>query len=124
MKTAVRLGIVGSALACFLIAPIHIAVAVTTANEWKRFSDSGRRTYVIGVIDTWGTMKLLLRDTKIQPSVHDEIYLRLVDCVQSRGMPYSQVIAIVEKFIADRPADGHYSMPSLIFSALNEWCTP
>jgi len=105
---------------CLLYAAKAMAI---TGNEWKRLSQTQQQAYVMGVFDAWdmlGTTAALAKQQQ-QPSSVVTSYAELVKCVR-KGMTYSQINAIVQKYMEDNPSGWHYGMADRVFVALAEAC--
>ena len=96
-----------------------------TGNEWRGWPETGRLGYVWGVVDTWSVLQKLearqqLEERSEQSSIvamHTDLAL----CIQK--MSYVQMSAIVEKYMQNNPAEWHYLMASLVWSAIHETCS-
>jgi Rap1a immunity proteins len=97
------------------------ASAITSGNEWKQFPLEARQGYILGVVDTWAYFGEAASLAGQQPPVVI-IFTELVKC--AGGMTYGQINAIVQKYMENNPAEWHFSMASLVWSALHEVCKP
>lgn len=99
--------------------------SATTGNDLLALPEYPRTTYVVGVIDAWGEVGTLIRQTK-DPSpelaVIDRMFGDLARCAVGRKMTRAQVGAIVDKFLKDNPAKWHDSAGSLIWEAFTDVC--
>ncbi len=86
-------------------------------NAWKKMPDVAQRAYIMGIIDTWA-LHVELEKRAAGPT---SIYTKIVDCMTDK-MPYSQVVAIVRKWMQENPASWHYDMASLVWGAMNDTC--
>ena len=112
-----------AALIGFYILVVLIADATAMdGNGWKQLPPGAQQSYIMGVVDTWGNVAELVKALNRQPMGVEKIFIDHVACAQEK-MTYAQMIAIVDKFIADNPSQWHYSMPSLISDALRAACT-
>ena len=97
---------------CLLFA---VDAKALTGNQWKELSQVTQGYYVMGVIDGWryvGAAALAIKERNTSTE--------LIKCVMK--IPYSQTIAIVQKYAQDNPAKWHYSMEELIWLAAVEAC--
>lgn len=106
----------------FVFLSVSSAGAVT-GNAWKQLSETQRGSYVMGVIDGWHFVSALAQLQRgAKPTETEEIIIKVSDCVYDKRMPYSQVIAIVEKYMNDNPAEWHQLMSGVIWDALAKAC--
>jgi hypothetical protein len=93
-----------------------------TGHEWIQWSAHCRTTYVMGVTDTWQNVETVRRAGNRQEE-GSSIFTPLIDCMRQR-MTYIQITAIVNRYLENNPAEWHYDMASLVWTAMNEACTP
>ena len=60
------------------------------------------------------------KDQGSPPNATDSLFIRAADCAS--GKPYSQNIAIVEKYMKDNPERWQYAMASAIWIAIFRTC--
>jgi Ssp1 endopeptidase immunity protein Rap1a len=106
---------------CLLFASEASAIS---GNEWQQGNTDEQRFYVWGVIDAWQHLKQVAALSVLPPSGAITIFTKLAKCVSERGMTYGQMFAIVQKYMENNPAEWHYAMVSLVWSALNRGCVP
>ena len=82
-----------------------------TGNAFRRSPVSQRTGYAIGLVSG-------LSVAKFQGPEATGI---LVECL--KGMTYGQLLAIIEKYIADNPAEWHHHMNQIANDALVGACT-
>jgi len=113
-------------LCCLLAVALYGTPALALdGNAWLRLSETARAHYVAGVVDTWFGAKDLSKGLEdgipiYVPGGVELAFTRASDCI--RGKPYSQVVAIVEKYMKDHPEKWHYDMTSSIFVAVYKTC--
>jgi hypothetical protein len=95
-------------------------------NKWKTFPELSRSAYIMGVVDTWSNVAEATAEvTKIKRSyktgIVEDTLIDNVQCVAQK-MTYKQIVAIVDKYMADNPSQWHFTMPSLIWTAVAEAC--
>jgi hypothetical protein len=86
-------------IACVLFA---VEANAISGNQWKQLSQTQQQTYVIGVLDAWDNLAQVALLVKQQPSSVTG-FTELVKCVQ-KGMSYSQINAIVQKYMENNPS--------------------
>ena len=88
--------------ACLLFA---VEAGAITGNDWRRLDQSHQQGYVIGVVDAWRHLEAVASlDNKRPPGAALTIFTTLIECVSQKGMPYSQIYAIVEKYMENNPS--------------------
>ncbi len=95
------------------------AIAIV-GNQWKQFPEVGRQGYLMGVFDSWNTLRGM-KDLVNSPPNFSDMVTEIAKCAAGR-FSYEQMMAIVEKYMADNPASWHHDMPSLILRALSPPC--
>jgi hypothetical protein len=103
---------------CLLFAVEANALSV---NQWKGLSLTQQQYYVIGVFDGG----YAFRDTILQAQEQTPVitgFTKLVEC--AAGMEFVQILAIIQKYLENNPAEWHYGMALLVLTALNEACAP
>jgi hypothetical protein len=90
-------------------------------NSWKRLGRGEQYAYIMGVLDTWGNVAQLINVTNPKTTGPTErMFMKHVECADK--MEYAQLVAIVDKFMADNPSQWHYSMPSIVSTAVSQAC--
>jgi hypothetical protein len=101
------------------------AAAQISGNDWRTLPLASRAAYVLGVVNGWQHLATLTDyGNKIggPPSVAPaaEMLVEVVHCLdRNKGMTNEQIVAIVEKYMKESPAEWHYGMPSLIWAAIH-----
>ena len=54
------------------------------------------------------------------PSFAERMFIQAAECVKDK--PYSQDIAIVEKYMRDHPENWHYPMANSVWLAIGDAC--
>lgn len=107
-----------SILAALLaITLIRSEASAMNGNRWMRLSEATQDLYVAGVMDAWEHVTAI---SKTNPEIAN--FVRIVSCASDRGMTYGQIAAIVKKYMKDNPAEWHYTMASLVWTAMNDAC--
>jgi len=96
-------------------------VGAVTGREWQQWSAHCRTTYVMGVTDTWQNVEIVRRAGGRQEE-GASIFTPLINCMRQR-LTYLQITAIVNTYLENNPAQWHYDMASLVWSAMHEVCT-
>lgn len=89
-----------------------------TGNTWNTMTKAVQSFYIAGVIDGWREASISEEDLREGGGK----MTRMVACL-SIGMPRSQIIAVVEKYMKDHPEAWHLEMSTLILLALSEMCS-
>jgi hypothetical protein len=92
-----------------------------SGKEWREWPTAMKRSYVWGVIDTLSNTPGVSRPVNERRS-NATPSVRLASC-RGKGITYDQLYAIVEKFIADNPAQLHADMASIICAAVDNACS-
>jgi hypothetical protein len=97
-----------------------------TGNEWKTLAEGERKMYVIGVTDAWSELARFVRhdtnQTKRALTTPEKIFFFNVSCFIDRQMPKSQIIAIVDQYMTEHPAEWHEDMTTLVLKATGKAC--
>jgi hypothetical protein len=104
--------------ACLLFAVDATAI---TGSEWKQLPPAVQHYYIIGVLDGWnnvGTITLLAEEKAPIGSG----FTKQIEC--TAGMAYTQINAIIQKYMENNPSQWHNSMALLLWPALAEVCAP
>ncbi len=89
--------------------------------EWRRLPAPARAAYVTGTMDAWsGLVNVQASLGKNEPAI--TVFSDIVACVRDRLLPYAQIVAIVERYVAENPGRSSTEMPDLIFAALSLEC--
>jgi Ssp1 endopeptidase immunity protein Rap1a len=96
-------------------------VIATDGTSWKSWNENTRTFYVMGVVDAWGDIVDLAKQSN-EMSVSEVMHEAIMSCILSRGMKYAQIVAIVDKYISDKPKKWNWSMPSLVWKAMDDAC--
>lgn len=93
-----------------------------TGTEWRRLGPAARAAYVTGVVDAWQGL------VSVQESVGSKdagitVFAEVVSCLRERLLPEAQIVAIVEKYVADNPGQSGKDMTDLAFAALSHDCS-
>ena len=92
-----------------------------SGQEWREWPAAMKRSYVWGVIDTLSHAPGVARPINERRS-NAASYVRLASRL-GKGITYDQLYAIVEKFIADHPAQLEADMASIIRAAVDHACS-
>lgn len=131
-----RSSILAAVVLGFVLMPGYVAHAIT-GNDWFRLSEAEKTAYAAGVADAWefalvwlagdafkaGQSSLLLGSAPLAADgglVH--FLRRMTICFGPKGMQYTQITAIIDKYVRERPARWHEYMPILIREALADAC--
>ena len=90
-----------------------------TGNDWQKWNEDTKTAYVSGVVDTW--KHVAHRANEYRATEFTKSYSSAVDCLKGRR-PYSQISAIVEKWMKDHPEHWHYELTSLVWEAVHHSC--
>lgn len=86
-------------------------VARLTGNDYQKLPVGFRTTYIIGILDGISAANDLLG----KPNPHLSNFLEY-----TKGMTGGQLVAIVDKFLAEHPEGWHYTMGSSVVMAIIE----
>lgn len=116
-------GAIGAALLAVCLAIQPAATEALTGNDLRKQSASVRAFYVGAVVDTWITLRTLFHTIQdLKPSAADSALIDLAICANQRQMTYEQTAAIVDKYMADNPAEWGYEMPMIVWMAFQKVC--
>ncbi len=109
-------------LVCILAPSLAYSV---DGNTWIKLPEDVQVGYLGGLWDGWSYvlsegMAYLKKYPDATPGAVETGLAEVLNC--HKGKPYTQLNAIVEKYMKDHPAIWHYSMPSLAFVAIKEAC--
>jgi hypothetical protein len=111
--------------------------AGNTVNQWKRWPKSERLAFLVGVLDSWEFM--VLKGNVVCAAVTERVaapsrasvdicwklfddHRAILECLTKRRMPYSQVLAIVEKYVEDNPARWDFSVGDSMHCSTSAKC--
>ena len=94
--------------------------AAVTGNDWRALPPAARTSYVTGVVDNLldfgNAIRSLVPAEKRTAS--EKMLVGFEDCIARTQRPPSQLVAIVDKYLKDNPAQWHTRMSGLVFEAL------
>lgn len=88
------------------------SVAYVNGNNYQEYDAATRTIYVMGVVDGLAGSFTMGGSTRRASA--------LGACL--KGLPGAQVRAVVDKYMADNPAHWDWSMPILVYNAINTMC--
>jgi len=88
------------------------AVAYVNGNHYQEYDVTTRTIYVMGVVDGLAGSFTMGGSTRRASA--------LGACL--KGLPGAQVRAVVDKYMTDNPAHWDWSMPILVYNAINTMC--
>jgi hypothetical protein len=86
---------------------------------------AARSGYVIGVMEGWMLLADVYQVLRLRGTPTPGSIARLVNvaqCARDRKMVYSQMVAIVVKYMEANPAQWHESMAALVWAAMDRAC--
>src|SRR5262249_27107767 len=94
--------------------------AAMTGNEWRALPVAARTSYVTGVVDNLVDFGAAVRSLvpAEKRTASEKMLVSFEDCIAKTPRPPSQLVAIVDKYIKDNPAQWHTRMSGLVFEAL------
>jgi len=112
---------VAAVLFCALFAPLlPTAAQAVTGNDWRALPAAARTAYISGVVDNLvdfgAAVRSLVPADKRTGS--EKMLVSFEDCIAKTPRPPSQLVAIVEKYVKENPAQWHARMSGLVFEAL------
>ena len=117
IRTPTSLRVVAACAGLLLASSAH---AIDGA-EWRRLPAAARAAYVTGTVDAWsGLVDVQASLGRNEPAI--TVFRDIVACVRDRLLPYAQIVAIVERYVAENPGRSSTEMPDLIFAALGQEC--
>jgi len=108
-------------LPLLLALPLWPAPAVAmTGNEWRALPAAARTSYVTGVVDNLADFGAAVRSLvpAEKRTASEKMLVSFEECIAKTPRPPSQLVAIVDKYIKDNPAQWHTRMSGLVFEAL------
>lgn len=91
---------------------------VMSAREWRDWPAAMKRSYVWGVVDTWSDIPGVSRPVNERRRGATP-YVRLAASI-GKTISYDELYAMVEKYVADHPAQLNADMTAIIWSAVNK----
>ena len=100
--------------------------AAMTGNEWRDLPVAARSSYVTGVVDNFVDVGTAIRTLvpAEKRTASEKMVVAFEECISRTPRPPSQLVAIVDKYIKDNPANWHGRMSGLVFEALRCRETP
>lgn len=97
---------------------IYIPAGFVSGNMYERFSPDEKRAYVTGMID--GFLYSPALSTLAKEAVYTATHLKR--CIKEANMSDSQILAIVEHYLSEHPAEWGGSMHQVVFFAMLDAC--
>jgi len=89
-------------------------------SDWKALDETARSFYVVGVVDSWHnaiTTVEIGEELHHEPSLYENLIKDILSCMKGQDMKYSQIIVIVDKYLADHPdAEAGPLVPSMVMA--------
>ena len=94
--------------------------AAMTGNEWRDLPVAARTSYVTGVVDNLVDFGAAVRSLvpAEKRTASEKMLVSFEECIAKTPRPTTQLVAIVDKYIKDNPAQWHTRMSGLVFEAL------
>ena len=91
-----------------------------TGNEWRALPIAARTSYVTGVVDNLVDFGAAVRSLvpAEKRTASEKMLVSFEECIVRTPRPPSQLVAIVDKYVKDNPAQWHGRMSGLVFEAL------
>jgi hypothetical protein len=91
-----------------------------TGNEWRALPTAARTSYVTGVVDNLVDFGAAVRSLvpAEKRTASEKMLVSFEECIVRTPRPPSQLVAIVDKYVKDNPAQWHGRMSGLVFEAL------
>ena len=108
-------------LLLLLALPLWPAPATAmTGNEWRDLPVAARSSYVTGVVDNLVDFGAAVRSLvpAEKRTASEKMLVSFEECIVRTPRPPSQLVAIVDKYVKDNPAQWHGRMSGLVFEAL------
>ena len=122
----------GLVITLLIVTMTHVlAFAAVSGNDWKRLPEPARDAFIMGVLDGIQHVRFLFQVAReegakrgiTEPRAITEAMIDdAVGCWFERKVPYSQLIALVNKYLTDHPDTWHFGMAFLTTQALAERC--
>ena len=83
--------------------------------------------YVKGVLDAWAFIDGMAtyatkEELSAELSLAEGLNHKIVLCLHTRGWEVGQILAVVQKYVTDKPNEWHRQMPDIMFRALSDAC--
>jgi len=113
-------------LGCLLVFLWSSWAGAVTGNDWRAMSAPARTAYVTGVVDNFVDVGTAIRTLvpAEKRTASEKMVVAFEECISHTPRPPSQLVAIVDKYIKDNPANWHGRMSGLVFEALRCRETP
>lgn len=89
-------------------------------NYWRQLNSAAKSTYIIAVLDVLKDVSYFSKNLLECPDGSKELFgmafSRPLRCVQTQKMPFSQIEAIVSKYIEAHPEAWHHTLSSLVWA--------
>ena len=94
--------------------------SAVSGNEWRALPMAARTSYVTGVVDNLVDFGAAVRSLvpAEKRTASEKMLVSFEECIVRTPRPPSQLVAIVDKYIRDNPAQWHGRMSGLVFEAL------
>jgi hypothetical protein len=91
-----------------------------TGNEWRALPTAARTSYVTGVVDNLVDFGAAVRSLvpAEKRTASEKMLVSFEECIVRTPRPPTQLVAIVDKYVKDNPAQWHGRMSGLVFEAL------
>jgi hypothetical protein len=116
-RIPIPIRVVAACAGLLLAGPAH----AIEGGEWRRLPAAARSAYVMGIVDAWsGLVDVQTALGKNESGI--TVFADVVSCVRDRLLPDAQIVAIVERYVADNPGRSSTEMRDLVFAALSQEC--
>jgi len=90
-----------------------------TGNEWRALPMAARTSYVTGVVDNLVDFGAAVRSLvpAEKRTASEKMLVSFEECIVRTPRPPGQLVAIVDKYVKDNPAQWHGRMSGLVFEA-------
>jgi hypothetical protein len=91
-----------------------------TGNDWRALPAPAKTAYVSGVVDNLVDVGAAVRSLvpAEKRSGSEKLLVSFEDCIAKTPRPPKQLVAIVDRYIKENPAQWHSRMSGLVFEAL------
>jgi hypothetical protein len=96
------------------------SASAATGNDWLKWSKDAQQFYVTGVFEGWNQAVPFCKQTHDDCEFIINLAKPFLSCFT--GSPYSQIFAIIQKYMQDHPQQWHQNMALLIWTAVAESC--
>jgi hypothetical protein len=111
-------------LSVALLVGLAEEVVAISGTEYRRMQEGLKVAYVRGILDGWFQLEVIRMSSKVESRAEDDVlYGSIVRCMAGR-MTGEQTRAIVDKYVAEHPAQWHEEMALLVWLAMSEACRP